>query len=156
SHSPGCGRASRCSRRRSPLPGDRPEAIHHPGGDMTRSLPIGRRGSRTARSPRWQALVRRGRRLALALPVLLAGALGFGSGAAAQSFPERPVTLIVPFSTGGDADLSGRNLAAALQKVIGQSVVVMNRAGASGAIGSMAVKEAKPDGYTLLVARIGS
>ncbi len=93
-----------------------------------------------------------------ALRWLLAGAAAFavGSTALAQKFPERPVTLIVPFSTGGDSDLSGRNLAPALQKVIGQSVVVMNRAGASGSIGSMVVKEAKPDGYTLLLARIGS
>ena len=93
-----------------------------------------------------------------ALRWLLAGVAAFavGSTALAQKFPERPVTLFVPFSTGGDSDLSGRNLAPALQKVIGQSVVVMNRAGASGSIGSMVVKEAKPDGYTLLLARIGS
>jgi len=73
-----------------------------------------------------------------------------------ESFPSRPVTIVVPFSTGGDADLSARNLAPALQKVIGQSVVVQNRAGASGSIGSQVVKEARPDGYTLLLARIGS
>ncbi len=76
--------------------------------------------------------------------------------AQAQTFPERPVTVVVPFSTGGDADLSARTLAPALQKVIGQPVVVLNRAGASGSIGSQVVKEAKPDGYTLLLARIGS
>jgi len=76
--------------------------------------------------------------------------------ATAQAFPERPVTVVVPFTTGGDADLSARNLAPALQKVIGQPVVVLNRAGASGSIGSQVVKEAKPDGYTLLLARIGS
>ncbi|MBA3477685.1 MAG: tripartite tricarboxylate transporter substrate binding protein, partial [Lautropia sp.] len=76
--------------------------------------------------------------------------------AASAAYPERPVTVIVPFTAGGDADLSARNLAPALQKVIAQSVVVMNRAGASGSIGSQFVKEAKPDGYTLLLARIGS
>ncbi len=76
--------------------------------------------------------------------------------AQAQTFPERPVTVVVPFSTGGDADLSARTLAPALQKVIGQPVVVLNRAGASGSIGSQVVKEAKPDGDTLLLARIGS
>lgn len=95
---------------------------------------------------------------AAALAGALAAALSLAAApaAGADDFPARPVTVIVPFSTGGDADLSARNLAPALQKVIGQSVVVMNRAGASGSIGSQAVKEAKPDGYTLLLARIGS
>ena len=51
--------------------------------------------------------------------------------ATAQKNPDRPVQLVVPFSTGGDSDLSARNLAPAMQKVIGQSVVVLNRAGAS-------------------------
>jgi tripartite-type tricarboxylate transporter receptor subunit TctC len=63
---------------------------------------------------------------------------------------------VVPFSAGGDADLAGRNLAAAAQQVLRQPVVVQNRVGASGAIGTAAVKEAAPDGYTLLVARVGS
>ena len=85
-----------------------------------------------------------------------AAALATGSTAAAQHYPDRPVQLVVPFSTGGDSDLSARNLAPAMQKVIGQSVVVLNRAGASGSIGSQVVKDAKPDGYTLLLARIGS
>ena len=82
--------------------------------------------------------------------------LAVASPAAAQAYPDRPVQLVVPFSTGGDSDLSARNLAPAMQKVIGQTVVVVNRAGASGAIGSQVVKDAKPDGYTLLLARIGS
>jgi tripartite-type tricarboxylate transporter receptor subunit TctC len=82
--------------------------------------------------------------------------LGVSPASAQEHFPSRPVTIVVPFTTGGDADLSARNLAPALQKVIGQSVVVQNRAGASGSIGSQVVKEAKPDGYTLLLARIGS
>ena len=82
--------------------------------------------------------------------------LAIAAPAAAQTYPDRPVQLVVPFSTGGDSDLSARNLAPAMQKVIGQTVVVINRAGASGAIGSQVVKDAKPDGYTLLLARIGS
>ena len=82
--------------------------------------------------------------------------LAIAASAAAQAYPDRPVQLVVPFSTGGDSDLSARNLAPAIQKVIGQTVVVINRAGASGAIGSQVVKDAKPDGYTLLLARIGS
>lgn len=76
--------------------------------------------------------------------------------ASAQAYPAKPVQLIVPFSVGGDADMAGRNLSAAAQGVLGQPVVVINKAGANGAIGSAAVKNAAPDGYTLLVGRIGS
>ena len=92
----------------------------------------------------------------LTAAAIAVSALGFAAGAGAQGYPDRPVTLVVPFSTGGDSDLSARNLAPAMQQVIGQSVVVLNRAGASGAIGSQVVKDARPDGYTLLLARIGS
>jgi tripartite-type tricarboxylate transporter receptor subunit TctC len=89
-----------------------------------------------------------------ALLVLLA--LAASGLAHAAGYPEQPVTLIVPFSTGGDADLAARNLQPVAQRVLGQPAVVMNRAGASGSIGSQAVKAAKPDGYTLLLARVGS
>lgn len=75
---------------------------------------------------------------------------------AAAAYPEKPVTFIVPFSAGGDADLAGRNLGATAQRFLGQPVVIVNKAGASGAIGSQVVKDAAPDGYTLLVARVGS
>jgi tripartite-type tricarboxylate transporter receptor subunit TctC len=93
---------------------------------------------------------------ALTATTIAAASLAMTAPATAQKYPDRPVQLVVPFSTGGDSDLSARNLAPAMQKVIGQSVVVLNRAGASGAIGSQVVKDAKPDGYTLLLARIGS
>lgn len=78
------------------------------------------------------------------------------SAAAVAAYPEKPITFVVPFSAGGDADLAGRNLAAVAQGYLKQPVVVVNRAGASGAIGSAAVREAAPDGYTLLIARVGS
>jgi tripartite-type tricarboxylate transporter receptor subunit TctC len=74
----------------------------------------------------------------------------------AQTYPTRPITLIVPFAAGGDADLAGRNLAAAAQGLLKQPVVIINKAGASGSIGSQQVKDASTDGYTLLVARVGS
>lgn len=74
----------------------------------------------------------------------------------AQAYPSKPVQLVVPFSAGGDADMAARNLSAAAQGVLGQPMVVVNKAGANGAIGSAAVKNAAPDGYTLLVGRIGS
>lgn len=72
------------------------------------------------------------------------------------AYPDKPITLVIPFSAGGDADLAGRNLAAAAQAVLNQPLVATNRVGASGAIGSQVVRDAAPDGYTLLVARVGS
>ena len=79
------------------------------------------------------------------------------AAAGAQGYPAKPITLIVPFAAGGDSDLSGRNLAVHAQKYLNnQPMVPVNRAGASGAIGTMWVKNAAPDGYTLLVARIAT
>lgn len=89
----------------------------------------------------------------------VAGAAALCGPALAQpsgAYPNRPITVISPFSAGGDADLAARNFAAAAQKVLGQSVVVVNRTGASGVIGSAQVVAAPPDGYTLLLARTGS
>ena len=71
-------------------------------------------------------------------------------------YPDQPVTLVIPFSPGGDADGAARALAMVAQKRLGQPLVPVNRAGASGGIGSIAVRNAKPDGYTLLIARVGS
>ena len=76
--------------------------------------------------------------------------------ASAQGYPNRPVTLVVPFSAGGDADQSARNLSVTASAILGQPVVVMNRPGANGAIGSQLARDASPDGYTLLLGRIGS
>lgn len=76
--------------------------------------------------------------------------------AAAQAYPSQPVTLVAPFAAGGDADIAARNLAAFAQPLLGQPVVVANRAGAGGAVGTHAVGTAAPDGYTLLMARVGS
>jgi len=75
---------------------------------------------------------------------------------AADAYPTRPITLIVPFSAGGDSDIAGRNLAAHLRNVTPQPLVVLNRSGAGGAVGSQTVRNAAPDGYTLLLARVGS
>lgn len=86
----------------------------------------------------------------------LAGLSAIAPLACAQSYPDRPVTVIVPFSAGGDADVAARNLAVVAQRTMGQSLIAVNRAGAGGAIGSTAVRLAKPDGYTLLLARVGS
>jgi tripartite-type tricarboxylate transporter receptor subunit TctC len=78
-------------------------------------------------------------------------------GAASGQYPSRPIALIAAFAAGGDSDLSARNLGQHAQKYLNNKpLVVVNRVGASGAIGSMAAKNATPDGHTLLVARIAS
>lgn len=87
---------------------------------------------------------------------ILAASLA-ASSALAQGYPSKPVTFVIPFAAGGDSDLSGRNVAAHASKYLNNvPIVPVNRTGASGAIGAMAVRTAAPDGYTLLVARIAT
>lgn len=88
------------------------------------------------------------RRAVLALP-LLAGVLPLAARAQG-SYPDRPIRLIVPFSTGTALDLAARMMAAGVGEELKQSIVVDNRLGASGVIGTEAVAKAAPDGYTLL------
>src|SRR5437764_909778 len=89
-------------------------------------------------------------RLALfAASLLLAGA------AIAQSYPNRPVRVIVPWTPGQATDIAARVVAQKLQETLGQSFVIDNKPGAGGAIGSDAVAKAVPDGYTLLAASSG-
>lgn len=71
--------------------------------------------------------------------------------AQAARYPDRPITFVVPFAPGGAVDISGRAMADRLAKVLGQTIVVDNRAGAAGAIGTTHVAKAPPDGYTLVV-----
>jgi tripartite-type tricarboxylate transporter receptor subunit TctC len=87
--------------------------------------------------------------LALAAALLVAPA-------AAQDYPTRPVTLIVPFPAGGGVDVIGRIVAEKLTAALGQQVIVDNRGGAAGVIGTRIAKAAAPDGYTLLMATSGS
>lgn len=70
----------------------------------------------------------------------------------AQTYPSKPITLITPYGPGGTADLIARLIADKLSKSVGQAVIVENRPGASGTIGTSHVAHARPDGYTLLVA----
>jgi tripartite-type tricarboxylate transporter receptor subunit TctC len=86
------------------------------------------------------------RRLAASAAILLC----FGTGAQA-AYPERPITLIVPFAPGGPTDIIARILSVALSQSLGQQLVVDNRGGAAGNIGMGQVARATPDGYTLLL-----
>jgi len=75
---------------------------------------------------------------------------------AADAYPSRPITLVVPYSAGGATDVIGRVLAQNLQGALGQPVIVDNRAGAGGNIGAQAVARAPADGYTLLMGALTS
>jgi len=90
--------------------------------------------------------------------VILTTALALAAThAAAQGYPTRPIQFVIPFGAGGDSDLSGRNVAQAASKYLNNTpIVAVNRVGASGAIGATFVRNAAPDGYTLLVARIAT
>ena len=83
--------------------------------------------------------------------VLMAGVFGVCTAAWAQNWPTKPIRLVVPFTPGGVTDTSGRLIAEQLTKRLGQQVVVDNRPGASGNIGTQQVAAAEPDGYTLLL-----
>jgi tripartite-type tricarboxylate transporter receptor subunit TctC len=78
-------------------------------------------------------------------------ALATASAAQAQEYPTKPITMIVAFPPGGVAELVGRPLAASMEKTLGQPVVIVNRPGAGGAIGTTAAAKAAPDGYTILM-----
>lgn len=86
-----------------------------------------------------------------AVTTVALGVVGTGANAAGEVFPQRPVTLVVPYLPGGTPDILARMIGPELSKMWGQPVVVDNRAGANGNIGSGAVARAKPDGYTLVV-----
>lgn len=81
---------------------------------------------------------------------------GGASMAVGQSYPDRNITLIVPFAAGGASDVSSRIMAESMTKILGQSVIVENVAGAGGATGSLRGKNAKPDGYTIGFAHMGT
>ncbi len=92
-----------------------------------------------------------------ALAVLCGAAtLAFHGAATAQTYPTKPIKLIVGYAPGGFTDVAARLIASSLQGKLGQPVVVENRAGATGTIGADAVAKAAPDGYTLLLAHSNS
>jgi tripartite-type tricarboxylate transporter receptor subunit TctC len=85
------------------------------------------------------------------LLVVLSGLLGVWDGAAAQSWPARPIRAIIPFGAGSATDVVPRIVLEQLAAQLGQAIVVENRGGAGGTIGSAMVAKAEPDGYTILV-----
>ena len=85
----------------------------------------------------------------------LAFALACGLPAAAQTYPTKPVTIVVPFTPGGSSDITARTVAAKLQDSLGQSFVIDNKPGANGGLGAKYVANAPADGYTLFVGSIG-
>jgi tripartite-type tricarboxylate transporter receptor subunit TctC len=83
-------------------------------------------------------------------------AVGLVPVAAAQDFPNRPVRIVVPWPPGGNVDITARTVQAALGDVLGQQVLVENRPGAGGTVGSGQVAKSSPDGYTLLLGSSGT
>ena len=93
----------------------------------------------------------------LALGALALGALGFAAPAAAQDdYPNKTVTLVVPYPPGGGVDVLARVVAEKLSGVLGHQVIVDNRVGGSGLVGTRAVIRSAPDGYTLFLGHTGS
>ena len=87
--------------------------------------------------------------------VVLAASAGFHQ-AQAQSFPSRPITLVIPFAPGGSTSIVGRGIADKMSELLGEKVVVDNRPGAGGTVGTKAVAKSEPDGYTLVLGYTGT
>jgi tripartite-type tricarboxylate transporter receptor subunit TctC len=84
--------------------------------------------------------------------IIIAAAVAFAGTASAAEYPDRPITVIVPYAAGGSSDVLGRLLGERLSKSLGQPIVIDNRAGAGSRIGTEIAAKAAPDGYTLLLA----
>ena len=88
--------------------------------------------------------------------IAAAFAVTLAAGAALAEYPERPITVIVPYGAGGDSDLTTRVWADAVEKILDVPVVVVNKAGGGGVVGTAFVAAAKKDGYTLINAGLGN
>src|SRR6478672_3928464 len=102
---------------------------------------------------------RRGRsvmRRFVAAPAVLAVSLTLAAGAAAQSYPSRPITMIVPLASGGSTDVIARIMAEGMRAALGQPIIVENVTGAGGSIGVGRVARSAPDGYTIGIGQWGT
>lgn len=89
--------------------------------------------------------------------ILLGSALALGlAGTAAAEFPERQITLVIPFAAGGSTDVVGRIVAERMSRELGQQIVVQNVGGAGGSLGAQQVAQAEPDGYTILMGTVAT
>jgi tripartite-type tricarboxylate transporter receptor subunit TctC len=88
--------------------------------------------------------------ISIALSLALSIAAGFSAAVARGDFPEKPIEFVIPFAAGGGADIEGRMLAGEMSEILGVPVVPVNRPGAGGAVAYTHVKNAAPDGYTLV------
>ncbi|MBX9647919.1 MAG: tripartite tricarboxylate transporter substrate binding protein [Xanthobacteraceae bacterium] len=90
------------------------------------------------------------------LPAILAASIAFITLAAADEFPSRPITWVVPFAPGGITDTTSRVVAEEMSRALGQSVLIDNRAGGGGTVGTEQVARANPDGYTMIYGTQGT
>ncbi len=86
----------------------------------------------------------------------LAAALAVAFGAKADAFPQRPITMVVPFAAGGPTDIIARIVAEPMSKALGQQVVIENVTGAGGTTGITRASQAAPDGYTIMMGHMGT
>jgi tripartite-type tricarboxylate transporter receptor subunit TctC len=87
---------------------------------------------------------------------VFAACVGWTGAAQAQDYPNRPITLVIPFAAGGPTDVLGRAMGQRLGEILGQPVIVENVGGAGGMLGSQRVKQAAPDGYMMLLGTVGT
>src|SRR6185369_10701782 len=87
---------------------------------------------------------------------LVAALFAFCGAAAAQDYPARPITLVVPYAAGGGNDVMARIVAEKMSKSLGQQIVIENKGGAGGSIATRQVAKAAPDGYTLALGGTGT
>ena len=86
---------------------------------------------------------------------LLVALVAVAAGAAAQDYPQRPIRMVIPFPAGGSIDVIGRSIAQSWSATLGQQIVIDNRGGAGGTLGTDLVAKAQPDGYTILYGNSG-
>src|SRR6476660_7098672 len=137
-------RYGRRRHRRLPLPGLQASAVSLHDGEGSADLIIGARAMRKTRV--------QSRKAAIVMVALVSGVIcALHRSASAEDYPVRPITLVVPYPPGGGVDAMGRIVGQKLAAALNQQVIIENRPGAGGVIGTRAVAKAAPDGYTLVM-----